>query len=365
MLCADYIVVGSGLTGATIARLLTDMKREVVILERRPHIGGNVHDTLHPSGIRIHTYGPHYFRTGSQRIWEFATRFARFYEYKAELLSWIDGRYERWPVVNNCLIRLAGENWSPGFKGIPTNFEEASLSMMPQIVYEKFVKGYTEKQWGVPAHTLSADLARRFNVRSDDDVLLSRHKYQGLPREGYHVWMKKMLEGIPVFLGVDYLKCKEDFRHKQHLIYTGPIDEMLSFKFGRLKYRGQRRECRYLADADHVLPSAQVNNPDPVCGAHVRTMEWKYLMPADLAKKSVGTVITTETPYTSENPNDYEYPFPDSINQKLYQAYYHMAAQLPKLIVCGRLGEYRYYDMDQAIGRSMMITKRLLSAKSE
>jgi UDP-galactopyranose mutase len=365
MLCVDYLVIGAGLTGATIARLLADMGREVAVLERRTHVGGNVHDTLHTSGIRIHTYGPHYFRTGSQRIWEFVNRFASFYDYKAQLLSWVDERYEHWPAVKSCLIRLAGANWSPGFKGVPTNFEEASLSMMPQIIYEKFVKGYTEKQWGVPAHTLAVDLARRFDIRSDDDVWLSRHKYQGLPLEGYHSWMKKMLDGIPVFLGTDYLKGKEGFRHKKRLIFTGPIDELFSFRFGRLKYRGQRRDSSFFRDRDRVLPSAQVNNPDHAYGAHVRTIEWKHLMAPDLAKKIVGTVITTETPYTALDPNDYEYPFPDAVNRRLYQDYVQAADHIPNLIVCGRLGEYRYYDMDQVIGRAMIIARRLLSSKSD
>jgi UDP-galactopyranose mutase len=361
MLSVDYIVVGSGLTGATIARLLTDSGREVIVLERRAHMGGNVHDILHQSGIRVHTYGPHYFRTGSQRIWEFVTRFASFYEYKAEILSWVDGCFERWPVVKSCLIRLAGKDWSPGFNGVPTNFEEAALSTMPQVIFDKFVKGYTEKQWGVPVHTLAVDLARRFDIRADDDVLLSRHTYQGLPSEGYHSWMKKMLDGIPVYLRTDYLKSKEEFRYKKSLIFTGPIDEMFSFSHGRLKYRGQRRIHRYFPDEDSILPCAQVNNPDPANGPHVRTLEWKYMMPPDFAKNSVGTMITTETPYTAQDPNDYEYPFPDADNRRLYQIYAQIAKQVPKLVLCGRLGEYRYHDMDQAIGRAMMITRRLLS----
>jgi UDP-galactopyranose mutase len=360
MLSVDYIIVGSGLTGATIARLLTDAGREAIVLERRAHVGGNVHDMLHPSGIRVHTYGPHYFRTGSQRIWEFVTRFAKFYEYKAEVWSWVDGRCERWPIVKSCLTRLAGADWSPDFKGMPTNFEEASLLMMPNIIYNKFVKGYTEKQWGVPAHTLMVDLARRFDVRSGDDVLLSRHKYQGLPLEGYHSWVKKILDDIPVYLSTDYIKNREEFRHKKCLIFTGPIDELFSYGHGRLKYRGQRRIHSYFPHKNSILPCAQLNNPDPLHGPHIRTLEWKYMMLPDTVKNIIGTVITTETPYTAHDPNDYEYPFPDANNQEMYRAYAKIANQVPGLVVCGRLGEYRYYDMDQAIGRAMMITSRLL-----
>jgi UDP-galactopyranose mutase len=358
----DYLVVGSGLTGATIARLLADAGREVVVMERRSHVGGNVHDTEHSSGIRIHTYGPHYFRTSSERIWEFVTRFCHFYEYKAELLSWVDGCYEHWPVVKSCLIRMAGIDWFPSFKGEATNFEEASLSMMPRIIFEKFVKGYTEKQWGVPTSTLAADLAKRFDVRLDNDVRLSRHRYQGLPTEGYHSWMRKMLDGIPVLLNTDYLNKDSEFKQKKCLIFTGPIDELFSFNLGRLKYRGQRRMHMHYPNKQYILPCAQVNNPDPGCGPHVRTLEWKYLMPADFIGDNVGTVITTETPYTAQHPNDYEYPFPDTANRELYQAYARAASQIGGLVVCGRLGEYRYYDMDQAIGRAMMITRRLLAS---
>lgn len=362
MLTADYLIVGSGLTGATIARLLTDAGREVVIVERRSHIGGNVHDTTHSSGIRIHTYGPHYFRTGSHRIWEFVTRFSRFYKYEARILSLVDGRYEHWPVVKSCLIRLAGANWSSSFKGKATNFEEASLSMMPSIIFDKFVKGYTEKQWGVPAHTLAADLAKRFDVRLDGDTRLSRHEYQGLPTEGYHSWMRKMLDGIPVYLNTDFLEHRGEFRHKKRLIFTGPIDEFYSFNLGRLKYRGQRRRHEYYPHKHHILPCAQVNNPDPGCGPHIRTLEWKYMMPADFTGNSAGTAITYETPYTVECPDYYEYPFPNASNQELYQAYARVAGQTRDLVICGRLGEYRYYDMDQAIGRAMMIARRLLSS---
>ena len=357
----DYVIVGSGLTGATIARLLTDVGREVVVLDRRSHVGGNVHDSLHPSGIRVHTYGPHYFRTGSKRIWEFAGRFAKFYEFKAELLTLIDGCYEHWPVVTNSISRLAGSDWVPAFSGVPTNFEQASLSMMPKIIYEKFVKGYTEKQWGVPAHTLSPTLAKRFDVRSDNGIQLSRHKYQGLPRGGYNRWMTNMLDGIPILQNMDYLKAREKFQHKRTLIFTGSIDELFSFRLGRLKYRGQRRSHQYFDQLDHYQPCTQVNNPDHAQGPHVRTIEWKYLMEPSVVKHIRGTVVSTETPYTPVDPDAFEYPFPDLLNQTLYRDYAVLAAQVPGLIVCGRLGEYRYYDMDQAIGRAMVIARRLLS----
>lgn len=357
---ADYIIVGSGLTGATIARELHDAGREVVVLERRNHVGGNVHDHAHPSGIRIHTYGPHYFRTSSDELWEFVNRFASFYPYEAALKSFVDGRHENWPIAGSYIRRAVGEHWGPAFQGTPSNFEEASLALMPRLIYEKFVKGYSEKQWGVPARSLSASLARRFDVRLDDEPRLMRHKHQGLPVDGYAGLMLSMLRGIPVMTHVDYLRCRGDVEARQGLIFTGPIDEYFGFDLGRLVYRGQRREHRYLPDQESVQPCGQVNNPDPATGPHIRTLEWKHMMPEAFARGIRGTVLTTETTYTPDEPDRYEYPFPDEANAELYRRYRERADAIPGLLVCGRLGEYRYYDMDQAIARARLLAGRFL-----
>jgi UDP-galactopyranose mutase len=359
MLAVDYLVVGSGLTGATIARLLADARQEVLVIERRSHVGGNVHDQVHPSGIRIHTYGPHYFRTSSDRIWEFVTRFSKFYKYEASLKSLIDGQYESWPVSASYIQRFVGDKWEPEFKGIPTNFEEAALSMMPRLVYDKFVKGYTEKQWGMPAYTLSADLVKRFRIQQDKEQRLSSHKYQGLPLYGYHMFMQTMLEGIPIILNVDHLKCRDSIRPNKLLIFTGPIDEFFNYDLGRLKYRGQQREHTYLSDLDFYQPCGQVNNPDPANASHIRTLEWKHMMISEQVEQIKGTVITREVPVTPNDSNHFEYPFPDEANRLLYQRYRDRAKEIPNLLICGRLGEYRYYDMDQAIGRAMMLFERI------
>lgn len=142
----DYLIVGSGLSGATIARLFTDAKREVLLLERREHWGGNVHDSVHRSGISFHTYGPHYFRTNSERIWQFVNRFARFYPFAATLKTFVDGAFENYPLNARAIKRLAGAGWQPAFTGTPENFEQACLAHMPRVVYDKFIRGYTEKQ---------------------------------------------------------------------------------------------------------------------------------------------------------------------------------------------------------------------------
>lgn len=355
---SDIVVVGSGLTGAVIARTLTDADHRVLVVERRDHVGGNVHDHLHQSGVRVHTYGPHYFRTNSTRIWGFVRRFADFHPYEAVVKSLVDGRAENWPVAASYIARTVGPDWAPGFTGDPRSFEEAALSMMPRAIYEKFVRGYTEKQWGVAASTLSPKLAKRFDIRRDDEPRLMRHRYQGIPVGGYARFMEALLEGIPVALECDYLEHRLPARL---LIYTGPIDTFFGHEHGRLAYRGQVRTHDYLADVEYALPCGQLNNPGP--GAHIRTLEWKHMMPAAEAAAVRGTVLTREMTVSPVDEDAFEYPFPDERNAALYRRYRAMAASLPDVIICGRLGEYRYYDMDQAIARALLIAQRVLRGR--
>ncbi|MGC3968226.1 MAG: UDP-galactopyranose mutase [Pirellulales bacterium] len=362
MATVDYLVIGSGLTGAVIARTLHDAGREVLVVDRRSHWGGNVHDHAHESGIRVHTYGPHYFRTTSPRIWEFATRFAEFYKYEAALLADVLEEQARWPINASYIRRVVGENWRPEFTGTPANFEEAALAIMPRVIYERFVKEYNEKQWGVPATALAASLCGRFDVRHDDEPRLKPQcPYQGIPLPGYAEWMRNMLQGVPLLLNCDFLRRRHEFDVRKQLVFTGPIDEFFEFELGKLAYRGQRREHRYLPDvAQFFQPCGQVNNPLHAGGPHIRTLEWKHMMRGDLADRIRGTVLTTETPYSPIHPGEYEYPFPDDRNATLYGEYRRRADALERTMICGRLGEYRYFDMDQAIGRAMTLADRLL-----
>ena len=356
----DYLIVGSGLTGATIARLLADAGREVVVLERRNHAGGNVFDRVHPSGIRIHTYGPHYFRTDSEEIWTFVNRFGSFERYEPCLKSLVDGQYENWPIAGSYIRKLLGGDWAPEFRGEPSNFEEASLAMMPRMIYEKFVRGYTRKQWGIEPRRLSASLARRFDVRQDDEPRLMRRKHQGIPLQGYARFMEKMLEGIPVLLGRDYLKEKEAFAARKQLVFTGPIDEFFGFTLGRLKYRGQSRTEEYFPGTDRMQPCGQVNIPDEHDGPEIRRLEWRQMMPDRSVREINGTVVTREVTFTPSDPDMYEYPFPDPASAALYGAYRALVKAERRLLICGRLGEYRYVDMDQAIARAFKLAGTLL-----
>ena len=357
----DYLVVGAGLTGAVISRTLADAGRDVVVVDRRSHLGGNVHDHVHESGIRIHTYGPHYFRTSSDRIWEWANRFSSFYRYEAEVLSDISGELAQWPTSSEYIEKLVGNNWLPDFSGEPRNLEEAALSIMPRRVYELFVKEYNEKQWGVDCRLLRPSLCKRFDVRPTGESRLTPNaKYQGIPEVGYAEWTSRMFDGIPVVLNCDYLRAGKDITARRSLIFTGPIDEFFSFDLGKLQYRGQHRRHQYFPNENFVQRKGQINNPLKSGGKHIRSLEWKHMMRPDVASRITGTVVTTETPFSPSSPSEYEYPFPSSENENLYERYRKRANATDRLVIAGRLGEYRYYDMDQAIARAMTIAERLL-----
>ena len=352
------LVVGSGLTGATIARLARDAGHSVTVVERRAAVGGNVRDERHASGIILHPFGPHFFRTSSDRIWRFVNRFGSFRPFAAEVKTMVDGAAEDWPITAGYLERHYGPHWAPEFTGAPENFEEACLAMMPRLVYEKFVRGYTEKQWGAPAASLDASLAGRFEVRRTPDRRLMTSTYQGLPSIGYSAFMEALLAGIDVVRGVDYLAHRSTLAGGELTVFTGAIDEFFGFDLGRLDYRAQQRRHLWLGDIAYKHATVSTNFPDPATGAFIREIEWKHMMPAEEAAAISGTLVTQEYPFSPEDPDQFEYPFPSAANRRLYDTYAERARALPDLLICGRLGEYRYYDMDQAIGRAMTLFER-------
>jgi UDP-galactopyranose mutase len=359
----EYLIVGAGLTGATIAHFLKAAGRSVLVVDRRAEAGGNVHDHIHESGVRIHTYGPHYFRTNSSKLWRFVNRLSPFYRYEPVVKSFVDGRYETWPLTEPQIERLVGKDWRQKLdvRSSQANFEESCLARMPKKIYEKFVYGYSLKQWGVAPECLSAQLGQRIPIRKIEQEQFLDHLYQGIPQGGYNTLTRALLRDIPLVLNFDYLAHPKIYAPLCATIYTGPIDEYFGRDLGTLKYRGQKRTQEYLPDVVWRQPCGQVNFPSPDDGAQIRCLEWKHMMEAELQAGVRGTVLTYETPITPDDPNDFEYPFPDSVNASLYERYKERALGNDRVLFCGRLGNYRYYDMDQAIAAATQVAQRLLN----
>lgn len=340
----DLLIVGSGLTGATIARLAHEKGLDVCVLERRSVLGGNVRDEVHKaSGIRYNLYGPHYFRTSSERIWTFVNSFAEFKRFEAKVQIKSGNDFIQWPLVQTWDDMPEQEDQT--FE----NFEEICLSKMPKYVYEKYIGPYTHKQWGVAPSSLSPDLASRIEIRKNfNDTRLKTDRFQGVPVDGYSHLIERLLKGIETHTCVDYLIDPSTWSAKI-TVFTGSIDEFYGFKFGHLRYRAQSRTHSpiYRSQPDYVLPCVQVNRADEWFSA-IRMIEWKHIWPGTDPNISL---ITHEIPFTPLNPDQYEYPFPSQIDRDLYLKY---LSKPSPVLFAGRLGEYRYLDMDQAIARAFV-----------
>jgi UDP-galactopyranose mutase len=226
------------------------------------------------------------------------------------------------------------------------------------------VLGYTRRQWGLDPRCLDASWANRVRINGYDERLLTpRHRFQGLPAQGYAGFMESILAGIPHLLNVDYLQCRSEYIARKAIVFTGPIDEFFGFSEGRLAYRGQIRTHEFLPHVDYCQPCAQVNLPEATDAGPIRRIEWKHLMPQATRATCHGTVLTREFPFTPENPNQFEYPLPMEAQRRHYEEYRRRAARVSNLMICGRLGEYRYMDMDHAIGRALLLAEKLCAAR--
>lgn len=331
MVRADYIIIGAGLTGATVARVLADAGRDVVVLERRPEVGGNCADALYPgTNIRYGLYGPHYFRTNSPRIWEWAQRFGTFYPWSASVQTSIGGKCYRWPLLST-----------------------------EQHLRSTAIGQYNRKMWGT--EDPPGEIKSRVECRQDDkDLRLKTDKYQGLPREGYTAWIAEMLRGITVLKGFNFFHHLESVQAQIKLIYTGPIDALFGCCYGRLRYRGQMRQTKLSDHREPVQTTVQVNYPEPHV-RFIRAIEWNHMM--EIPRWEHGSLVTYETPFTPLTDDHFEYPYNDDKNKDLYQKYCRFAALDSGLVLAGRLGTYRYLDMDQAIGHGLSIAERLLAER--
>ena len=355
----DYLIVGAGLYGAVCAREAVRAGKKVLVIDKRPNIAGNVY-TEEIEGINVHVYGAHIFHTNNKTVWDYVNQFAEFNRftnspvanYKGELYSLPFNMYtfnKMWGVVTpeEAEAKIAEQKAAAGITE-PKNLEEQAISLVGTDIYEKLVKGYTEKQWGRDCKDLPAFIIKRLPVRLTFDNNYFNALYQGIPMGGYTKMVANMLSGIEVRLNVDYLQNKAELDAlADKVIYTGPIDAYFGYCLGNLEYRSVRFETEVL-DKPNFQGNAAVNYTDRQT-PWTRIIEHKWFEFGTQPK----TVISRE--YSSEwKPGDEPYyPVNDERNGKLYQQYKLLADAEDKVIFGGRLGEYKYYDMDAVIASAL------------
>ena len=355
----DYLIVGAGLYGAVCAREAVKAGKSVLVIDKRPNIAGNVY-TEEIEGINVHVYGAHIFHTNNKTVWDYVNQFAEFNRftnspvanYKGELYSLPFNMYtfnKMWGVVTpeEAAAKIEEQRSAAGITE-PKNLEEQAISLVGTDIYEKLVKGYTEKQWGRDCKDLPAFIIKRLPVRLTFDNNYFNALYQGIPMGGYTKMVENMLSGIEVRLNVDYLEHKAEYDAlADKVIYTGPIDAYFDYKLGNLEYRSVRFETEVL-DKPNFQGNAAVNYTDRET-PFTRIIEHKWFEFGNQPK----TVISRE--YSSEwKPGDEPYyPVNDQRNGELYQQYKALADAEEKVIFGGRLGEYKYYDMDAVIASAL------------
>ena len=366
----DYLIVGSGLYGAIFAHEAKKHGKTVLVVEKRPNIAGNIY-TENIEGINVHKYGAHIFHTNNKEVWKYITQFAEFNRftnspvanYKGELYSMPFNMYtfnKMWGVVTPEEAQAKISEQRKEIVGTPKNLEEQAISLVGRDVYEKLVKGYTEKQWGRECADLPDFIIKRLPVRFTFDNNYFNALYQGIPIGGYTKLVSKILEGIEVRLNTDYLKEKSELdKLADKIVYTGPIDAYFEYKLGYLEYRSVRFENELL-DIPNFQGNAAVNYTDKET-PWTRIIEHKWF---EFGKDVNGndlpkTIISRE--YSSEwKPGDEPYyPVNDEKNSDLYEEYRKLSASEPKVIFGGRLGEYKYYDMDKTIESVLKVTENL------
>lgn len=370
----DYLIVGAGLYGATFARQMKESGKKVLVIDKRPNIGGNVY-TENVEGINVHKYGAHIFHTNNKIVWDYVNRFATFNRFTnspvanfhGELYSLPFNMYtfnKMWGVVTpqEAVEKIEEQRKAAGIKE-PENLEEQAISLVGTDIYEKLIKGYTEKQWGRPCTQLPAFIIKRLPVRLTFDNNYFNALYQGIPVGGYTKLVRNMLEGIEVRVNTDYLKNKNEYDSMaDYVVYTGPVDAYFGYRLGYLQYRSVRFETEVL-DIPNFQGNAAVNYTDRET-PWTRIIEHKWF---EFGKDEDGndlpkTVISRE--YSSEwKPGDEPYyPVNDKKNSDLYQEYRKLADQENKVIFGGRLGEYKYYDMDKVIEEALNISSECIAA---
>ena len=360
----DYLIVGAGLYGAVFAHEMKARGKKVLVIDRRAHIAGNVY-TENIEGIHVHQYGAHIFHTNNKKVWNYITQFAEFNRftnspvanYKGKLYSLPFNMYtfnQMWGVVTPEEASAEIERQRREITGEPKNLEEQAISLVGRDIYEKLIKGYTEKQWGRDCRELPAFIIRRLPVRLTFDNNYFNALYQGIPIGGYTKMVANLLEGIEVRLNTDYLEHKDELDAlAQKVVYTGAIDAYFGYQLGHLEYRSVRFETELL-DQPNFQGNAAVNYTDrETPWTRIIEHKWFEFGRDDEGRELPKTIISRE--YSSDwKPGDEPYyPVNDEKNGELYARYKERAQGEKKVIFGGRLGEYKYYDMDAVIGAAL------------
>lgn len=367
----DYLIVGAGLYGVVFAREATDEGKKVLVIDRRKSIAGNVY-TENIEGINVHKYGAHIFHTNNKEVWEYVNRFAVFNRftnspvanYHGELYSMPFNMYtfnKMWGVVTPEEAKTKIEQQKKEIIGTPKNLEEQAISLVGRDIYEKLVKGYTEKQWGRDCKDLPAFIIKRLPVRFTYDNNYFNALYQGIPIGGYTKMVEKMLDGIEVKLNTDFFDNREEYKTiAEKIVYTGPIDRYFDYKLGTLEYRTVKFETELL-DIPNYQGNAAVNYTDRET-PWTRIIEHKWF---EFGKDSEGndlskTVISREFSTEWKLGDEPYYPVNDKKNSELYEKYRAITQSEKNVIFGGRLGEYKYYDMDMVIAAALRQYKKEL-----
>ena len=367
----DYLIVGAGLYGAVFAHEAASKGKSVLVLEKRSHIGGNVY-TEKVEGISVHKYGAHIFHTNNKEVWDYANQFAAFNRYtnspvanyKGDLYSLPFNMYtfnKMWGVVTPEQAEEKIAEQKQEIQGEPKNLEEQAIALVGRDIYEKLVKGYTEKQWGRDCRELPSFIIKRLPVRYTFDNNYFNALYQGIPVGGYTKLVENMLEGIEVRVDTDYLAEKETYdAMAEQVIYTGPVDAYFGYSLGTLEYRSVRFE-QEIMDISNYQGNAVVNYTDrETPWTRIIEHKWFEFGKDENGKELPKTVISRE--YSSEwEPGDEPYyPVNDEKNNGLYEQYKQMADREEKVCFGGRLGEYKYYDMDAVILSALTRAREML-----
>jgi UDP-galactopyranose mutase len=357
----DWLVVGAGFAGSVLAERLASRGDRVLVVDRRPHVGGNAYDRTDAAGILIHQYGPHIFHTNSDRIVTYLSRFTDWRDYEHRVLAKVDGQLLPIPINLDTVNRLYGLDLDAAgmerflaarretVDEVRTS-EDVVVSTVGRELFENFFRGYTRKQWGVEASELSKSVTARIPVRTNHDDRYFTDSFQKMPKEGYTRMFERMLDhpGIDLRLGTDYRQIRDRVSFRR-LVFTGPIDEFFDFRLGKLPYRSL--QFRHVTrDVEWAQPVAVVNHPQ--AEAYTRVTEYKHLT----GQRHPRTSLTYE--YPSDEGDPY-YPVPRPENEALYRAYRRLAEACPDVLFVGRLATYRYYNMDQVVGQALAVFDRL------